>query len=58
MSDVFSSECYFSQSTLNGILHFGSPVENGDSLLVLIGVDFDLIQQLFVDQFIFVDQAQ
>jgi hypothetical protein len=40
------------------LAHLFTSAEDGDGLLVLVAVDLDLIDQLLVDQLVFVDQHQ
>lgn len=58
MLDGFLGEFEFAESAGDELFHLLASAEDGDSLLVLVCVDFDLIDELLVDQLVFVDQDQ
>lgn len=58
MLDGLLGELQLSERASDEFFHLLAPAEDGDGLLVLVGVDLNLIDQLLVDQLVFVDQHQ
>lgn len=53
--DGFLGGLEFTEGAGDQFAHLFTSAEDGDGLLVLIAVDLDLVNQLLVDQFVFVD---
>lgn len=58
MLDGLLGELQLAQRASDEFLHLLAPAEDSDGLLVLVRVDLDLVDQLLVYQFVFVDQHQ
>ena len=56
MLDGLLGELQFAEGASDEVFHLFAPAKDGNGLLVLVRVDLDLIDQLFVDQLVFVDE--
>lgn len=58
MLDGLLGELQFSERASDEFFHLLAPAEDGDGLLILVRVDLNLIDQLLVNQLVFIDQHQ